>query len=128
MEHHIDAKNRPLGRVASEIAVILQGKKSASYEKNRVSDDKVLVTNYEQIALTGNKRAEKTYYHHTGYVGHLKELSFEQKFAKDPKWVLRQAVRKMLPKNFLNQKRLKNLVFVPAKAAAKTAVAAKSEK
>lgn len=123
MEHHIDAKNRPLGRVASEIAVILQGKKSASYERNRVSDDKVLVTNYEQIALTGNKRTEKTYYHHTGYVGHLKELSFEQKFAKDPKWVLRQAVRKMLPKNFLNQKRLKNLVFVPAKAAA-----AKSEK
>lgn len=118
MEHHIDAKNRPLGRVASEIAVILQGKKSASYEKNRVSDDKVLVTNYEQIALTGNKRTEKTYYHHTGYVGHLKELSFEQKFAKDPKWVLRQAVRKMLPKNFLNQKRLKNLVFVPAKTAA----------
>lgn len=129
MEHHIDAKNRPLGRVASEIAVILQGKKSASYERNRVSDDKVLVTNYEQIALTGNKRTEKTYYHHTGYVGHLKELSFEQKFAKDPKWVLRQAVRKMLPKNFLNQKRLKNLVFVPAKEAvvAKT-TAAKSEK
>ena len=114
MEHHIDAKNKILGRVASEIALILQGKKSASYERNRVSDDKVFVTNYEHIALTGNKREEKIYYHHTGYVGHLKELTFEEKFEKDPTWVLRQAVRKMLPKNFLNQKRLANLVFIGA--------------
>ena len=113
MEHHIDAKNKILGRLASEIALILQGKKSPTYQANRVSDDKVYVKNYEQIAISGNKREEKIYYHHTGYVGHLKELTFEQKFAKDPRWVLRQAVRKMLPKNFLNQKRLKNLVFVP---------------
>ncbi len=112
MDHHIDAKNKILGRIASEIALILQGKKSVAYAPNRVSGDRVLVTNYKDIALTGNKRAQKIYYHHTGYVGHLKELSFEEKFAKDPKWVLRQAVRKMLPKNFLNQKRLKNLIFV----------------
>ena len=112
MEHHIDAKNKILGRLASEIALILQGKKSAAYAPNRVSGDKVYVKNYKDIMLSGNKRKEKIYYHHTGYVGHLKELTFEQKFAKDPKWVLRQAVRKMLPKNFLNQKRLKNLIFV----------------
>jgi large subunit ribosomal protein L13 len=120
MEHHIDAKNKILGRVASEIAVILQGKKKVTYARNRVSDDKVYVKNYEYIALTGNKRTDKIYYHHTGYVGHLKELTFEQKVAKDPKWVLRQAVRKMLPKNFLNQKRLKNLIFVETAAEAKT--------
>jgi large subunit ribosomal protein L13 len=115
MEYHIDAKNKILGRLASEIAVILQGKKSPTYERNRVSDDKVYVTNYEQVALTGNKRKEKIYYHHTGYVGHLKELTFEKKLASNPKFILRQAVRKMLPKNFLNQKRLKNLVFVEPK-------------
>lgn len=115
MEHHIDAKNRALGRVASEIALILQGKKSAAYAPNRVSGDKVYVKNYRDITLSGNKRTQKIYYHHTGYVGHLKELTFEQKFAKDPKWVLRQAVRKMLPRNFLNQKRLNNLVFVESK-------------
>lgn len=115
MEHHIDAKNKILGRVASDIALILQGKKSAKYARNRVSDDKVYVKNYEHIAVTGNKRTEKIYYHHTGYVGHLKELSFEQKFTKDPKSVLRQAVRKMLPKNFLNQRRIKNLIFVESK-------------
>jgi large subunit ribosomal protein L13 len=112
MEHTIDAKNKVLGRLATEIAHILQGKKSASYAKNRVSDDKVLVKNYKDIVVSGNKRTEKIYYHHTGYVGHLKELSFEQKFTKDPKSVLRLAVRRMLPKNFLNQKRMKNLIFV----------------
>ncbi len=112
MEHRIDAKNKVLGRVASEIAYILQGKKSASFQPNRVSNDRVLVKNYRDIKVTGDKATQKIYYRHTGYVGHLKELTFEQKFAKDPKSVLRQAVRKMLPKNFLNQKRIKNLVFV----------------
>ena len=93
----------------------MRRKKSPSYAKNRVSDDKVYVTNYRHIAISGNKREEKIYYHHTGYVGHLKELSFEQKFTKDPKSVLRLAVRRMLPKNFLNQKRMKNLIFVEDK-------------
>jgi large subunit ribosomal protein L13 len=112
MEYHIDAKNKVLGRVASDIALILQGKKSASYAQNRVSGDKVYVKNIKDIKVTGNKQTDKIYYHHTGYVGHLKELTFEQKFAKDPKSVLRRAVRKMLPKNFLNQKRLLNMIFV----------------
>lgn len=112
MEHHIDVKNKILGRVATDISLILQGKKSPAYQRNRVSDDKVYVTNYDQIRVTGNKATDKIYYKHTGYVGHLKESTFEKKMAKDPRWVLRQAVRKMLPKNFLNQKRLKNLIFV----------------
>ena len=112
MEYHIDAKNKVLGRVASEIAMILQGKKSASYERNRVSADKVYVTNYDTIRVTGSKATDKIYYKHTGYVGHLKEKTFEQHMQKDPKFVLRRAVRKMLPKNFLNQKRIKNLIFV----------------
>lgn len=112
MDYHIDAKNKVLGRVASDIAVILQGKKSASYERNHVGEDKVFVKNVDGIRVTGNKAEQKVYYHHTGYVGHLKELTYEQKFAKDPNSVLLQAVRKMLPKNFLNQQRIKNLVFV----------------
>lgn len=111
MEHIIDAKDKRFGRVASEIATILQGKKSASYERNRVSDDKVLVKNVEKITITGNKATDKIYYKHTGYMGHLKELSFEEAFKKDPKKVLREAVKHMMPKNFLNQKRIKNLVF-----------------
>ena len=116
MEYHIDARNKVLGRLASEIALILQGKKDASYRPNRVSGDKVFVTNCEHIVVTGNKPTQKIYYRHTGYVGHLKELTYEKKFAKDPRSVLRQAVRKMLPKNFLNQKRLNNLIFVETAA------------
>jgi large subunit ribosomal protein L13 len=117
MEYHIDARNKVLGRLASEIAFILQGKKSPTYERNRVSDDKVYVTNFDAIAVTGNKREDKIYYQHTGYVGHLKEATLAEKLEKDPKWVLRHAVRKMLPRNFLTQKRIKNLIFVePAKA------------
>jgi large subunit ribosomal protein L13 len=112
MEHTIDAKGKVLGRLASEVSHILQGKKSAAYAKNRVSDDKVLIKNIEGIVVTGNKAIQKVYYKHTGYVGHLKELTYEQKFAKDPRSVLREAVRRMLPKNFLNQKRMKNLVFI----------------
>lgn len=117
MEYHIDAKNKVLGRVATDVALILQGKKSASYQRNQVSDDKVYVKNIDGIKVTGSKLTDKIYYKHTGYVGHLKEKTLEQKMAQDPKWVLQHAVRKMLPRNFLTQKRIKNLVFVekPAK-------------
>jgi large subunit ribosomal protein L13 len=120
MEYHIDAKNKVLGRVASDISLILQGKKSATFERNRVSNDKVFVSNAEGIIVTGKKATDKVYYKHTGYVGHLKEKSFEQHMEKDPKFVLRRAVRKMLPRNFLTQKRIKNLIFVePVKKAGK---------
>jgi large subunit ribosomal protein L13 len=112
MDYHIDAKNKILGRLASEIAVILQGKKSPNYKPNIVSNDRVFVKNYRDIKLTGDKFKNKIYYKHTGYMGHLKKKTFEQVFQKDPKRVLREAVRRMLPKNFLNQKRIKNLIFV----------------
>jgi large subunit ribosomal protein L13 len=112
MDYHIDAQNKPLGRVASEAALILQGKKSPTYAPNKIGEDRVLVSNIKQIAMTGRKFKEKLYHRHTGYVGHLKTKTFEQAFTADPKKVLRESVRRMLPKNFLNQKRLKNLVFV----------------
>lgn len=112
MDYHIDAENKILGRLASDVAIILQGKKDPKYEPRLVSGDKVLVKNYRGIKLTGRKFKEKLYYRHTGYVGHLKKRTFEQAFAKDPRWVIKEAVRRMLPKNSLNAKRLKNLIFV----------------
>ncbi|HUC01950.1 MAG TPA: 50S ribosomal protein L13 [Candidatus Paceibacterota bacterium] len=121
MDYHIDAKNKVLGRLASEISLILQGKKSATFETNRVSDDKVYVSNYDSIIVTGKKATDKVYYKHTGYVGHLKEKSFEQHMEKDPRFVLRHAVRKMLPRNFLTQKRIKNLIFVEPEGLPKNA-------
>lgn len=112
MEYKIDAKGRPLGRLATEIAGILQGKKSASYEPRLVGSDQVYLSNYKDIVITGRKREEKLYHRHTGYMGHLKTLTFEQRFTKNPKEVIWETVRHMLPKNFLNQRRRKNLIFV----------------
>ncbi|MEK7195572.1 MAG: 50S ribosomal protein L13 [Patescibacteria group bacterium] len=112
MDYNIDAKDKKLGRVASEIAGILQGKKSPAYNPSVAGSDKVFVKNYRHITLSGKKADNKIYYRHTGYVGHLKEEKFKEVFAKDPKRVLRESVRRMLPKNFLNKKRILNLVFV----------------
>ncbi|MBI3588984.1 MAG: 50S ribosomal protein L13 [Candidatus Liptonbacteria bacterium] len=112
MDYHLDAKNKNLGRLASEIALILQGKKSAHYEPRLVGSDKVLLENYKDFTLTGQKFKQKLYHRHTGYVGHIKTETFEQSFTKDPKRVIRETVRRMLPKNFLNQRRLHNLIFV----------------
>ena len=112
MDYKIDAQNKVLGRVASEISLILQGKKNPAYQRNKVSNDRVFVSNYREIAVTGQKLTQKVYHRHTGYVGHVKDARLEERFAKAPKTVLREAVRKMLPRNFLNQKRLKHLIFV----------------
>ena len=112
MDYTIDAKNRPLGRVASEAAVILQGKKSPDYNPRKIGKDRVLLQNYKEIILTGKKFKEKLYHRHTGYMGHLKTETFEQAWNKDPKKVVREAVLHMLPKNFIKSRRILNLVFV----------------
>lgn len=111
MDYHINAKNKPLGRLASEVATILQGKKSAKFEPRLVGSDRVVLKNYKSVVVTGKKSTQKIYYRHTGYVGHLKETSFENAFRKSPENVIRESVRRMLPKNFLNARRLKNLIF-----------------
>jgi large subunit ribosomal protein L13 len=108
-EYIIDAKGKKLGRLASEIALILQGKKNPSYNPRVEGEDRVVVKNIKEIVLTGNKFNEKKYYRHTGPLGHLKEKKFSDVFAKNPQWVLRHAVRLMLPKNRLASKRLKRL-------------------
>jgi large subunit ribosomal protein L13 len=111
MQHTIDAKERPLGRVASEIAVILQGKLSPKYDPRLEGTDSVVVKNVKEIKLTGKKALQKRYYRHSGPLGHLKERKFENVFEKSPAWVLRHAVRLMLPKNKLQAKRLKRLTI-----------------
>lgn len=109
MDHTIDAKNKVLGRLATEIALILQGKKNASYEPRERGNDRVTVKNAGGMKVTGGKETKKIYYRHTGYMGHLREKTYEQKFAQSPENVLRNAVRNMLPRNFLRDKRLKML-------------------
>src|SRR3989344_2229929 len=111
MDYIIDAQNKRLGRVASEAATILQGKKSAAYEPRLQGADRVILKHWKEITVSGRKPIQKIYYRHTGYMGHLKETKFKDAFAKDPRKVVREVVRHMLPKNALNPKRLKNLIF-----------------
>lgn len=112
MDYTIDAKGKRLGRVATDVALILQGKRSPDYAPQRVGRDRAIVKNYQFITVSGTKFRTMLTHRHTGYMGHVKTLTFGQRFERDPKGVLREAVRHMLPKNFLNQKRIRNLVFV----------------
>ncbi len=109
MNHIIDAAERRLGRLATEIAHILQGKHHPSYQKNKEGDDTITVTNAGRIVVTGGKETKKIYYHHTGYMGHLRETTYKAAFAKSPTEVLRKAVFNMLPKNWIRQDRLNRL-------------------
>lgn len=111
MDHTIDVKNKYLGRVASEIALILQGKKNVNYNPRLLGGDRVIVKNILDLKISGRKRINKIYYRHTGYMGHLKERTYADVISKDPGFALRHAVRGMLPKNFLKDKRLKRLII-----------------
>ena len=112
MDYIIDAKNKRLGRLASEIAVILQGKKNPCYEPRMVGADGVRVKNIKEIVVSGKKERQKVYYHQpSGYIGHLKKRTYREIFEKDPTKVLRLAVSRMLPKNKLRAKRMKKLII-----------------
>jgi len=95
--HVLDAADRPLGRLASEAARLLQGKHKPTFEPHMAMGDFVVVVNAKQVALTGNKREQKIYYRHTGYPGGLRERSFDQQMAKDPTRIVEKAVKGMLP-------------------------------
>jgi len=112
MEYKIDVQGKPLGRVASEIAIILQGKKNVSYNPKDAGTDSVTVSGVKGLVLTGKKTRQKMYYNHTGPLGHLKERKFTDVFERNPAWVLRHSVRLMLPKNKLQAVRLKRLKIV----------------
>jgi len=112
MDYVFDAKNKRLGRLASEIAVILQGKKNPDYEPRLAGSDRVIVKNIGEIEVSGQKERQKVYYHQpAGYIGHLKKRTYREVFAKDPSKVLRLAVSRMLPKNKLRAKRMKRLII-----------------
>jgi large subunit ribosomal protein L13 len=107
--HTIDATGKVLGRLATEIAVLLRGKHKPDFVPYLDMGDFVVVKNVREIKLTGKKAEQKKYYRHSGYLGGLKELPFKKIFEKDPAWVLRKAVFGMLPKNKLRAKQIKRL-------------------
>ena len=109
--HTIDATNKVLGRLATQIAILLQGKDKPDYEPQKDIGDFVIVKNIKKIKVTGKKAQQKKYYHHSGYPGGLKEVPFKKVFENDPSEVLKKAVWGMLPKNKLRAKRIKRLKF-----------------
>ena len=99
----IDATDVVLGRLASKVAQILKGKNKPQYTPHVDTGDFVIVVNAEKIRLTGNKAAQKMYYSHSGYIGGLKEVSFQRMLEKHPERIIEKAVKGMLPKNTLGR-------------------------
>jgi large subunit ribosomal protein L13 len=99
----IDATDMVLGRLASEVAQILKGKRKPVYTPHVDTGDFVVIINAEKVRLTGNKAEQKNYYSHSGYPGGLKEVSFKRMLDKHPERIIEKAVRGMLPKNTLGR-------------------------
>ncbi|XP_068657256.1 uncharacterized protein [Aristolochia californica] len=104
-----DAKGQILGRLASQISTVLQGKDKPTYTPYREDGDMCIVVNAKDISVTGRKLTDKFYRWHTGYIGHLKERSLKHQLEKDPTEVIRKAVLRMLPRNKLRDDRDRKL-------------------
>lgn len=105
----VDATDKPLGRLAVEVAKVLTGKNKPTYTPHEDTGDFVVVVNAEKVALTGNKINDKFYYHHTGYMGNLKEMNAKDMLKKHPERVVELAVKGMVPKGVLGRSMLKKL-------------------
>ena len=111
----VDASGIALGRVASQVAMILRGKNKPTFTPNVDTGDYVIVINCDKVVLTGKKAEKKFYRYHTGYVGGLKEVRYDKLMATKPEFVVKHAVKGMLPKNSIGRKMLSKL-FVYAGA------------
>ena len=105
----VDAEGEVLGRLATQIAARLRGKHNPMFTPHVDSGDSVIVVNAEKIVLTGRKWAQKKYYHHSGYIGGLKEITAKKLLEKRPEDLVRFAVKGMLPKNRLGRTLIKKL-------------------
>jgi len=105
----VDATDKVLGRLASEIAVLLRGKHKPIFTPHMDAGDYVVVVNADKVTLTGRKLEKKIYYHHSGYVGGLKEIPAKEMLLRRPENLLRLAVKGMLPKNSLGRRQLTKL-------------------
>ena len=105
----VDATDKALGRLASEIARRLRGKHKPEYTPHVDTGDYIVVVNAERVRVTGNKLTQKMYHHHTGHIGNLKSISLEKLLRKAPERVIATAVQGMLPRNPLGRAMFKKL-------------------
>ena len=107
--HVVDATDKVLGRLASQIAQVLKGKHRPTYAPHMDMGDHIVVVNVEKIRVTGSKADKKVYHRHTGYPGGLRTTSFERMMEDHPDRILKKAVWGMLPNNRLGRQLLKKL-------------------
>lgn len=107
--HVVDANGKVLGRLATQIAMVLRGKHRPNFTPHADMGHRVAVVNAEKIIVTGNKAKQKTYFRYSGYPGGAKFRTFEEQMQKKPEEILRHAVKGMLPKNRLGRKLIKKL-------------------
>ena len=105
----IDATDLVLGRLASQIAKILRGKHKTTFTPHVDCGDNVIVINAEKVALTGNKLADKVYYHHTGYVGGIKGITAGKQLEEHPERVIIKAVERMISRNKMGREQMTKL-------------------
>jgi large subunit ribosomal protein L13 len=105
----LDASGKTLGRFASEIAKILRGKHKTHFTSHVDTGDGVIVINAEKITVTGAKNAQKNYYYHTGAMSGLREVPYEVMKARKPDYIIRRAVKGMMPKTRLAEAQIKKL-------------------
>lgn len=109
--HQLDAHGKVLGRFASQIALLLRGKNKPTFVPNVDAGDRVVVKNLKALTFTGKKMDQKVYRHHSMYPGGLKTVRLKEIWGKNPQWVLRKAVERMLPNNKLRGAMLKRLII-----------------
>ena len=105
----IDADGKTLGRMSTEVASILRGKRKPIYTPHVDTGDYVIIINAEKIVVTGKKRTDKIYKHHTGFPGGLREVTFEKLQAKKPDEIIRHAIKGMMPNGKLGREMFKKL-------------------
>ncbi len=105
----IDAAGKPLGKTAVTAANLLRGKHKVDFTPNVDCGDFVIITNADKAILTGNKLNDKTYYHHSGWIGGMKKISYKKLMAERPEFAMQLAVKGMLPKNTIGAKALTRL-------------------
>lgn len=105
----LDAQGKSLGRVAAQAAILLRGKHKPIFVPHADCGDHVIIINADKVVLTGNKLEQKKYYHHSGYIGHLKEVKYSTLMKTKPEFVVMHAVKGMLPDTVIGRKALTRL-------------------
>lgn len=109
----VDADGQILGRLATKVATVLRGRHRPSYSPHMRTGDHIIVLNAAKVRVTGAKMAQKTYFRHTGWLGHLRSASMQELMNKDPRRVLTLAVKGMLPRNVTRQWLMRHLHVFP---------------